>query len=278
MTLYRIVALAAMALGTTLAALQVHAQSPATAKEFKPVEGQAGKDVVWVPTPADMVERMLDLAQVTPDDFVIDLGSGDGRNVIAAARRGARALGVEFNPDMVELSRRNAAQAGVGDTAQFIQDDMFAADISKATVMALFLLPDNLRKLTPKFLALKPGTRIVANTFGIDGWNADDTYKSGDACSAWCTALLYIVPARVAGVWKMDNSSNGELLSLEQQFQAVSGTLASAGNRSMLTNGKLRGDWISFTIGKTLYEGRVNGDSIKGIMQGGGSWSATRQK
>ena len=257
-----------------LMASTVLAQAPE--KEFKPVEGQAGKDVVWVPTPADMVERMLDLAQVTPQDFVIDLGSGDGRNVIAAARRGARALGVEFNPDMVALSRRNAAQAGVADRAQFIEGDMFTADISQATVMALFLLPDNLRKLTAKFLALKPGTRIVANTFGIDGWKPDETYKMGDTCYAWCSAMLYIVPARVTGVWKMEGAQNGALLSLEQEFQVLSGALAAGGSKTTITNGKLRGDWISFTAGKTLYEGRVNGNTIEGIVQGGGSWKATR--
>ena len=258
-----------------LMASTVLAQAPE--KEFKPVEGQAGKDVVWVPTPAELTERMLDLAQVVPQDFVIDPGSGDGRNVIAAARRGARALGVEFNPDMVELSRRNAAQAGVADRAQFVEGDMFAADISQATVMALFLLPDNLRKLTAKFLALKPGTRIVANTFGIDGWKPDDTFKMEGNCYAWCVAMLYIVPARVAGVWKLEGA-RGELLSIEQEFQVLSGALASGGNKTAIANGKLRGDWISFTVGKTQYEGRVNGNSIEGIVHGGGNWKATRQQ
>ncbi len=189
----------------------------------------------------------------------------------------ARALGVEFNPDMVELSRRNAAQAGVADRAQFVEGDMFAADISQATVMALFLLPDNLRKLTAKFLALKPGTRIVANTFGIDGWKPDDTFKMEGNCYAWCVAMLYIVPARVAGVWKLEGA-RGELLSIEQEFQVLSGALASGGNKTAIANGKLRGDWISFTVGKTQYEGRVNGNSIEGIVHGGGNWKATRQQ
>ncbi|MSQ52061.1 MAG: class I SAM-dependent methyltransferase [Betaproteobacteria bacterium] len=138
-------------------------------KPFEPYSGQPGKDVVWVPTPAATVSKMLDVARVTPQDFVMDLGSGDGRNIIAAAKLGARALGVEYNPDMVTLSEREAAKEGVADKAKFVQGDMFTADISQATVMALFLLPDNLRKLNQKFLDLRPGTRIVVNTFGIEG-------------------------------------------------------------------------------------------------------------
>ena len=142
-------------------------------KPFEPVVGQEGKDVVWVPTPQALVDKMLDMARVTPQDYVMDLGSGDGRNIIAAAKRGARALGVEYNPKMVEYSQRAAAKEGVADKAKFVQGDMFTADISQATVLALFLLPDNLTKLTQKFVDLKPGTRIVMNTFGIPGWEAD---------------------------------------------------------------------------------------------------------
>ena len=149
-------------------------------KPFTPTEYQAGKDVVWVPTSPELVEKMLDMAKVTPQDFVMDLGSGDGRNIIAAAKRGARAIGVEYNPDMVELSRRLAREAGVADKATFVQGDMYEADISKATVMALFLLPTNLDKLQDKFLALKPGTRIVLNTFGVTGWEPDVTERLED--------------------------------------------------------------------------------------------------
>src|SRR5688572_17761580 len=146
-------------------------------KPFEPVVGQEGKDVIWVPTPYALVEKMLDMAKVTPRDFVVDLGSGDGRNVIAAAKRGARALGVEYNPKMVELSRRIAATEGVADKATFVEGDMFEADISQATVLALFLLTDNLNKLAPRFLTLRPGTRIVSNGFEITGWTADDTQR-----------------------------------------------------------------------------------------------------
>ncbi len=157
-------------------------QAPPPSGQYEPKVGQAGKDVVWVPSPESTVEKMLDVAKVTPQDFVVDLGSGDGRNVIAAAKRGAKALGVEYNQDMVELSKRNAAAAGVSDKASFVQGDMYAAEFSQATVLALFLLPDNLLKLRDKFAALKPGTRIVANTFGIEEWTADETLTIADDC------------------------------------------------------------------------------------------------
>ena len=170
----------------------------AAQQEFKPAVGQPGKDVVWVPTSPELVEKMLDLAKVTADDFVIDLGSGDGRMVIAAARRGARAMGVEFNPEMVTLSRQRAREAGVSDRVTFVEGDMFEADISKATVLALFLMPDNIRRLEPKFRALRPGTRIVVNTFGIPDWKPEVTETIEENCTAWCTAMLYRVPPQVS--------------------------------------------------------------------------------
>ena len=176
---------------TLLSLAQAQAQ-----QVFEPVSGQAGKDVVWVPTSPALIEKMLDLAKVTPNDFVIDLGSGDGRMVIAAAKRGARALGVEYNPKMVELSRRLAKEAGVADRATFVEGDMYEADISKATVLALFLLPENLRRLEPKFRALPAGTRIVVNTFGIPEWNADVTEQITENCTSWCTAMLYRLPPK----------------------------------------------------------------------------------
>jgi hypothetical protein len=240
---------------------------------FEPTPGQAGKDVVWVPTPAELVEKMLDMAKVTPQDIVMDLGSGDGRNIIAAAKRGARAIGVEYNPEMVALSRRLAEQAGVSDRATFIEGDMFEADISKATVLALFLLPNNLDKLMPKFLALKPGTRIVNNTFGITGWDPDATEKIEGTCTSWCTALLNIVPAQVAGTW---NSGSTEL-TLTQEFQTVSGTLAGA----PITEGRLNGEQITFKVGATQYAGRVSAERIDGTATTTGkreNWTATRQR
>lgn len=238
-------------------------------KPYEPVVGQEGRDVVWVPTPHATVEKMLDVARVTPQDFVMDLGSGDGRNIIAAAKRGARALGVEYNADMVELSRRVAAQEGVADKALFVQGDMYEADISQATVLALFLLPENLDKLAPKFLALKPGTRIVANQFWIDGWDADETQRADGDCGSWCTVLLIIVPAAAAGTWRMPQ---GEL-TLRQRHQSVTGILEADGQAIPITKGRVRGDRISFVAGSIEYVGRINGDTLHGVN---GAWSATR--
>jgi SAM-dependent methyltransferase len=254
-------------------AQQQDATPAAPAGEYKPVEGQPGKDVVWVPSPSDMVERMLDLAGVTPNDFVIDLGSGDGRNVIAAARRGARALGVEYNPDLVTLSRRNAAAAGVADKASFAEGDMFEADISQASVMMLFLLPANLSRLADRFLTLKPGSRIVANTFGIASWNPDEIVRMEDGCYTWCSAMLYVVPAKVAGQWTL----GGQRLELEQSYQEVSGKVLQAGGAGQaISEGRLRGEQIRFTLGTTRYEGRVSGDTMQGTLPDGSAWTARR--
>lgn len=259
--------------GAMLAAT-VFAQTQATQKPFKPEVGQAGKDVVWVPTPQALVDKMLDLAQVTPKDFVMDLGSGDGRTVITAAKRGARAMGIEYNPDMVELSKRNAAEAGVGDRATFVKADLFETDFSKATVVTMFLLPSINMKLRPAILDLKPGTRIVSNTFDMEDWTPDETETVTEGCeSSWCTALFWIVPAKVEGTWHLPNGD----LALTQNFQVISGTLASGGT-STPVNGRLRGEEITFTAGTTEYKGRVTGNSMEGTIGGGtnGSWKATR--
>jgi SAM-dependent methyltransferase len=254
-------------------ALLLAAAAPHAA-EFEPYSGQPGKDVIWVPTPHVLVEKMLDMARVTPRDYVIDLGSGDGRNVIAAARRGAQALGVEYNPDMVALSRRIAEKEGVADKAKFVQGDMFEADISRATVLALFLLPDNLRRLKPKFLGLRPGSRIVTNGYEIDGWEAEEVGKAGGNCTSWCTAYLYVVPANVAGTWRLPEGD----LKLEQDFRKLSGTLTANGRSVPIADARLSGKRISFTAGMSRYEGRVKGDAMSGKVNGrvSGSWRATR--
>jgi SAM-dependent methyltransferase len=239
------------------------AQAPAQDKPFEPVSGQAGKDVVWVPTPASTVDKMMEVARISPQDFVMDLGSGDGRNIIAAAKRGARAVGVEYNPNMVVLSNNEAAKQGVADKAKFVEGDMFTADISQATALALFLLPDNLRKLEAKFQALKPGTRIVVNTFGIDGWEPELSTRAEGDCGAWCSVILYIVPAKVAGTWQL---SQGEL-KLEQKVQTLTGTYAGA----PISEGKVRGEEVSFTAGGVKHVARLKGDVLVSD-----SWKAAR--
>jgi precorrin-6B methylase 2 len=243
--------------------------APAAQKPFEPQVGQAGKDVVWVPTPQALVEKMLDMAKVTPQDFVMDLGSGDGRTVITAAKRGARAMGIEYNPDMVELSRRNAAAAGVTDKATFVKADLFETDFSKATVVTMFLLPSINMKLRPKILDMRPGTRIVANSFNMEDWEADQTETITGDCTSWCTALLWIVPAKVQGNWTMPQ---GEL-KLQQEFQKVTGSLGS----QALSEGRMHGDEITFKAGNTTYTGKVEGNMIRGSGPNGGSWTATKK-
>lgn len=241
------------------------------AKErFKPKEGMAGKDVVWVPTPDFMIEKMLDIGKVTAKDYVIDLGSGDGRNVIAAAKRGANAHGVEYNEKLVELSRELAKEAGVADRATFSQGDMYVADISKASVMILFLLNENLDKLSNKLLDLKPGSRIVINTFRVNGWDPDYTETTKD-CSAWCTVFLHIVPAKVGGSWQLGKDT----LTLNQDFQKVRGVLNRNG-KDIPVEGRLNGEEIQFTAGGVRYEGRVEGGTMQGQVNGK-PWSASRK-
>src|SRR5437879_12136251 len=156
------------------------------AQDYKPEVGQEGKDVAWVPTPQVLVDKMLDMAKVTPKDYVIDLGSGDGRTVITAAKRGAKALGIEYNPEMVELSKRNAAKEGVTDNATFMKADLFESDFSQAQVITMFLLSRINLKLRPKILNLKPGTRVVSNTFDMEDWKPDES-ATVEGCTNWCT-------------------------------------------------------------------------------------------
>jgi hypothetical protein len=263
--------LAALTVCASLAGVTLYAQATATQqKPFEPTSGQAGKDVVWVPTPQPTVERMLDMAKVTPQDYLMDLGSGDGRTVITAAKRGATAMGVEYNPDMVELSKRNAAKEGVGDKASFVKADLFESDFSQAQVITMFLLPSINMKLRPKILNLKPGTRIVSNTFDMEDWKPDET-ANVEGCMNWCTAHLWIVPAKVEGTWK---TPQGELV-LKQTFQMLSGSLKNGNVMAPISNAKMNGDQITFTAAGTQYSGRVNGNSMEGTV-GGAKWSATR--
>ena len=244
-------------------------------KAFEPVPGMPGKDSVWVPTPLILLEKMYDMAKLTPKDFVMDLGSGDGRAIIVAAKRGAAGLGVEWNEDLIDLSNKWAAKEGVSHLAKFVKGDMFAADLSKATVLGLFMLPDQLAKLTPKFLAMRPGSRIVVNGFGIPKWTPDETGKATGDCGSWCTAYLYIVPAKVEGTWSMAQGS----LTLTQDIQMLSGSLSAGGKALPIADGRLNGAEISFSVGDAQYSGRVEGNTMSGTVKGGagGSWNATRK-
>ena len=253
------------------------AQSTTSGKpEFVPQSGQAGKDVIWVPTPKSLVEKMLKMAEVKPGDVVFDLGSGDGITVITAAKQfGVRATGIEYNPDMVELSKRNAQREGVADKAEFIRGDIFATDFSKATVVTMYLLPYLNLKLRPTILNMKPGTRVVSHAFTMDDWAADQTDSTEGR-----TAYLWIVPAKVEGKWAIGNAS----VEFKQKFQDVNGIFTTAdGMTYRLTNTNLRGDQISFSAGTATYTGRVSGPVMQGTMRPrpdaqGTSWSANLVK
>ena len=265
----RRVAAASAAMLLLAAAGGVLAQQPEK-KEYTPNMYQAGKDVVWVPTPGDLVEKMLDMAKLTAADTLLDLGSGDGRTVIAAAKRGATAAGIEYNPDMVALSKREAQKAGVAATATFVEADIFKSDLTKATVISLFLLPELNLRLRPAILTLKPGTRIVSNTFKMGEWNPDEAADL--KCGPHCIAYLWIVPARVEGRW---NSSAGPLV-ITQTFQTFEGAIAGKPTEQ----GRLAGERILFNAGGGEFRGVVRGDSIEGTFKSAagitGEWKATR--
>ena len=245
------------------------------ARPFKPIYGQPGKDVMWIPSAQALVDRMLDMAKLTVDDYLIDLGSGDGRTVITAAKRGAKALGIEYNPDLVAVSRANATAAGVDSRATFVEGDIFKSDFSAATVVTMFLLLDLNLELRPILLDMKPNTRIVSNTFDMDDWTPDDqiSVMGNTGCTSYCEAFFWIVPAKVAGTWQLPE---GEL-KLEQKFQMLTGTLKSAVGTITIDKGRMRGDQITFMVGDKIYNGRVAGDRMEGVFATETRWQAVRQ-
>jgi hypothetical protein len=270
----------ALVFALTLLLPSLAAQTPSGTQQYQPTVGQPGKNVIWVPTPEEVIAAMLDMAKVTSNDFLIDLGSGDGRIVIAAAKRGARALGIEYNPDMVELSRQNAQKAGVSDKASFKQGDIFETDFSEATVVSMYLLPELNMRLRPKILEMKPGTRVVSHAFDMEDWEADQTSEADGR-----TAYFWVVPAKVEGVWNWKTTSGEALMTLKQTFQKIEGGLFMDGKELTLANVKLEGDRISFAAGQgnpetQLFSGRVNGNTIEGTSKtGSGSetkWIAKR--
>jgi SAM-dependent methyltransferase len=247
---------------------------------FQPSVGQAGKDVIWVPTPPELIAAMLDMAKVDKNDLVMDLGSGDGRIVIAAAKRGATAIGVEFEPPMVELSRGNAQKEGVAERATFIQGDIFESDFSKATVLTMYLLPDLNMRLRPKILEMKPGTRVVTHAFTMEDWQPDQ-----NATAEGRSAYLWIVPAKVEGTWTWQGSAGAAELTLRQTFQKIEGSMKSGGRELPIKNAKLEGSHITFAVGENQastreYSGTVNGNSVSGTMKNAGGsetkWAASR--
>jgi SAM-dependent methyltransferase len=253
---------------------------PAAKAEFQPYSGQPGKDVVWVPTPESVVNKMLDLAKVTPQDFLVDLGSGDGRTVINAAKRGVRAMGVEYNPDMVAISNREAARTGVAEKVKFVNGYIFATDFSQATVVTMYLLPSLNVRLRPTVLDMKPGTRIVSHAFNMAEWEPDETANIDGR-----QAFLWLVPAKVGGNWTLQLAGQAHELALQQTFQMLSGSLKTGSEAAALSDARMRGEQISFVIlergVKREFTGRVQGNSIAGTVKSAGqadsSWSASRR-
>jgi SAM-dependent methyltransferase len=266
-----------------LAAFAATATAQAQKKdEFVPQVGQAGKDVIWVPTPEELVERMLRMAQTTPNDFVIDLGSGDGRIAIAAAKKfNARSMGIEYNPDMVELSTRNASKEGVAGKVRFAKADIFESDFSQATVITMYLLPGLNLKLRPKLLDMKPGTRIVSHQFNMDDWHPDETTNIDGR-----RAYFWLVPAKVQGNWRIQSGPDGLDLTLEQKYQMLEGTVKLGNVNAGLRDAHLAGDRITFAFVdqggvRRDFTGKVNGNTMEGTMKletGPESrWTATKR-
>lgn len=260
-----------LALGGAACAQPAATPPSAPAADYQPSVGQSGKDVVWVPTSQTLVDRMLDMAGLTPQDRLVDLGSGDGRLVITAAQRGARARGIEFNPQLVALSRRAASAEGVAARASFENADIFQSDFRNATVVTLFLLPDLNMRLRPTLLAMEPGTRVVSNSFGMEDWQPDASSEVVEGCAGYCTALQWTVPAQVAGTWKMGEKE----LVLRQQFQVLQGELRGPEGSTPIFDARLRGTQIGFNVGAARYTGEVDGRSMRGSVDGQ-AFSASR--
>ena len=269
-----------------LLSMALVASFPADAQKFEPQVGQPGKDVIWVPSPDEVVDRMLTMAQVTPNDFVIDLGAGDGKIAIAAAKKfGARALGIEYNPDMVKLGNDNAQKAGVAGSgagkALIRHGDIFATDFSQATVITMYLLPGLNMKLRPQLLSMKPGTRVASHSFSMEDWEADEV-SSLDGRRAY----LWIVPANVAGSWTLEAGGQKHELALEQLFQKITGSVALGALHAGLREARLRGFNIAFSYVDTAavrrdFTGRVSGNRMEGSWKdekgGEGRWTATKR-
>jgi SAM-dependent methyltransferase len=259
-------------------ALPLHAQ---TQRPYEPQVGQAGKDVIWVPTPDEVVDRMLTMAQVTANDIVYDLGAGNGKIAIAAAKKGARAIGIEYNPDMAKFAQGNVEKAGVSAKAKIVQGDIFATNFSEATVVTMYLLPALNLKLRPTILQMRPGTRVVSHSFTMDDWEPDEISVMDGR-----RAYFWLVPANVHGGWTLETGADKVELSIEQRFQKIEGTVGLGHTQGGLRDARLRGAMISFTfVGsdgvKRDYSGRVAGTRMEGSFHGDnnseGRWSAIKK-
>jgi len=240
----------------------------ATDPNYKPSRGQSGKDVIWIPTPPELVEKMLTMAKVTPQDRVFDLGSGDGIIPIAAAQKfKANAVGIEFNPNMAEFARRKVAEAGVQDKVRIITGDIFKEDFSSADVVTMYLLPDLNLRLRPTILKMKPGTRVVAHAFEMGDWQADEI-----AMAAGAYAYMWIVPATVQGSWSVSfDAGKTARISLEQTFQNVGGSISLDGRSYQLLGARLRGEDLSFQFraegpAVSSFRGKVTGNRLSGTL------------
>jgi precorrin-6B methylase 2 len=257
-------------------------QSSQAQKPYEPQVGQAGKDVIWVPTPDEVVDRMLTMAQVTKDDIVYDLGAGDGKIAIAAARKfGATATGIEYNPDMAKHAQGNVEKAGVAGRARILNGDIFATNFSDATVVTMYLLPGLNMKLRPTLLAMKPGTRVVSHSFTMEDWEADEI-SSMDGRRAY----FWVVPANVSGGWTLETGSEKNELVFEQRFQKIEGTVGLGHTQGGLRDARLRGFNISFAWVDNKgvlrnYSGRVVNGRMEGSWRGDngaeGRWSAAKK-
>ena len=265
---------AVIAVAGFLASGALHAQDRKSCeRDYKPQVGQSGKDVVWVPTPDELVQRMLRMAKVTPQDIVYDLGAGDGKIAIAAGKAGATAFGIEYNPDMAKLAQCFVQAEGVGNKVKIIQGDIFKEDFSKATVITMYLLPELNLRLRPTILNMKPGTRVTSHQFTMGDWDADETAEI-----EYRTAYLWIVPARVEGNWTFrdDGGTTAFSVAMTQKFQRLSGDASMGSNKNPLVGANLRGEEIKFAFnddkGQTrTLTGTVRGNEIIGTLRGPGS-------
>ena len=257
-------------------AVALNLRHGATCREVRANRRAGGQGCGVGAHPQALVDKMLDMAKLTPSDIHYDLGSGDGRTVITAAKRGSTAFGVEFNPKMVELSRENAEKEGVTGKATFVQGDIFQTDFSKANVITLFLLPELNERLRPTILDMKPGTRVVSNSFSMGNWQPDERAEVTEDCRGYCRAMLWIVPAKVDGTWTIDRGTSSSALSLKQEFQTFTGTISNGNVITPVTDGKLKADEITFTAAGVEYTGKVDGDLIAGTTKSGETWQAKR--